>query len=486
VNRIREDYSGTMNLRTGEWSDRLKLAAVVYLGLDKLHPCPTCDGDPVPNDGVRGGTCSGGVSSGSCDANGTHAAFGATSWDCLPETASNVSGTGLLINLNSTPDTVSMNATLPCDTPAGGECPCRTCSGNGNLGCNSDAECAAGGFGTCTVGGGAGVRLNMCTGFACSASGSCTTGPIDRYCDGNTMPDGRGFLPCSTNSDCSTGTCSVLDLRRCFPDPITASGAPDPAVPTSGALFCIAPTSNPAINLAAGLPGPGKLELTFEADLRCKSDPNLVYEFPSGANCVGSEATTTTTLLPLPECGDATAPVCGGVCPVGQTCGANGAVCECTGLPLPTCADATSPVCGGVCADTNKICMDNGGTCACQIPTLPQCSGATSPTCGGVCPTGELCTDVGGSCECGAPGAPPCGSALYPSCAGLCDVGSVCLPNTSGSSCGCVATPLPTCAQSTTPLCGGTCAVGSLCQAVGNACQCTTIPIPAPPGLPVP
>jgi len=478
VNRIRGQYSGTMNLRTGEWSDRIRLASVVYLGLETTRPCPTCNGDPVPNDGVRGGTCSGGLGGGACDANGVHAAFGATSLDCLPTTAANISGTGLLIDLNSSTGSQSLAATLPCDTPSGELCPCRTCSGNGNLGCSSNAQCAAAGAGTCTVGGGAGVNLNACDNFECAPSGECATGPVDSYCDGALYPDGRGYVPCSGDSDCtasSAGTCNVIDLRRCFPDPISAVGDPDTYHPVDGSLFCIAATSNPTVNLAAGLPGPGKFLLDFDSDIRCQSDRNLLYEFPDGANC-DAVSTTTTTLLPLPDCGDAVSPLCGGVCPPGQACADNGGTCACSGLPLPTCEDAVSPICGGVCADSDKICLDNAGTCECQVPTLPQCSGATSPVCGGLCPLGEVCTDVGGTCECGAPGVPQCGSALSPACAGLCDVGSACIDM--GGSCGCLALPLPTCAEATTPLCVGTCSVGSYCSAVGSACQCTALPLP--------
>lgn len=479
VNRIRQDYSGTLNLRTGEWSDSIRLAAVVYLGLSQTAPCPTCVGDSTANDGIRDGTCSGGLSSSACDANGVHATFGATSFDCLPTSATNISGTGLLLDLPFSTGSRSLAAALPCDTPAGELCPCRVCTGNGNLGCASDAECAAAGAGTCTAGGGAGVNLNQCENFQCNASGQCATGPVDMYCDGVVHPDGRGFIPCTGDPDCSAnsaGTCTVADVRRCFPDPITSSGTPDVYEPVSAALFCIAPTSNVAVNLAAGLPGPGRLVLSFNADIRCQSDPSLIYEFPAGANCGGGAGTTTTTLLTLPDCASAASPVCGGVCPSGQACTDNAGVCTCTGLPLPQCADATSPLCGGVCPEATDLCTDNGGICQCMPATLPQCADAISPVCGGACPVGEICTDVGGTCECGAPGVPSCASAISPACAGVCDVGSVCVDN--GGTCGCTALPLPTCAEATSPLCAGTCALGSLCMDNAGACQCSVLPVP--------
>jgi len=476
--RIRSDYDGTMNLRTGEWSDGMHLAAVVYLGLDAQRPCPTCEGDPVPNDGVRGGTCNGGVGSGACDANGVHPVYGSPSNDCLPLAAANISGTGLLIDLALSTSEVSLPAALPCETPNGELCPCRTCTGNSLLACSSDAQCAANGAGTCTATGGAGVRLNQCDGFQCSANSTCTTGPVDMYCDGKLYPDGSGYIPCTNDSDCSSGSagsCTIPALRRCFPDPITYTGIPDRYEPTKVSAFCVAPTSNPAINLATGLPGPGALLLTVDHDIRCQSDPSLVYEFPSGANC-GDINTTTTTLLPLPGCDEALSPVCGGVCPLGQVCSDSGGTCACTGIPLPSCGDATAPLCGGLCADPSQVCLDNEGSCECMVLTLPQCTGAAAPVCGGLCPNGEICTSVGNDCECGAIGVPGCGTAISPTCAGVCDVGQVCIAD--GGSCGCLQLPVPTCAESTLPLCLGTCTLGSLCGDIGGACGCTPLPIP--------
>ncbi|HEY2772635.1 MAG TPA: hypothetical protein VGK20_01155 [Candidatus Binatia bacterium] len=449
VNRIRSNYSGTMNLRTGEWHDHLSLASIVYLGSSTTAPCPTCNGDPVPNDGIRGGTCSG-LGGGACDVNGVHATFGPTSWDCLPSSTSNISGAGLLIDLKSSTGAQSVTAQLPCDTPGGANCPCRVCSGNGNQGCFSDADCAATGAGTCTAGGGAGVDENECDGFLCDAAtngepvGRCHTGPVDMYCDGKTHPDGRGYIPCTQASDCSAnsaGTCSILDTRRCFPNPILADGQADALTPTSSAIFCIAPTSNPAVNLAAGLPGPGKIVLDFTSDIRCQSNESIAYQFPDGANCNNSGVTTTTTMPLLQNCADSAAPVCGGQCPLGEACANSSGVCACTGVP--------------------------------------QCSEASAPICGGLCPTGEVCTNVGSTCECGSPGAPTCGSAIAPVCGGTCDVGSVCVA--SGSSCACQSLGLPTCSQATAPGCAGTCSLGSLCEASGNACICSVLPIPAVP-----
>ena len=138
--------------------------------------------------------------------------------------------------------------------------------------------------------------------------------------------DGRGYIACTTQADCSAlnaGTCAVLDLRRCFTDPISVSGNADIYNPQTGAIFCVPATTNIAVNQTAGLPGPGTVNLDFDADVRCQSDVDQVYDFPNGDACpdvVTTTTTTTTTVsLPLPPCtsntGSAVFPVCGGTCP---------------------------------------------------------------------------------------------------------------------------------------------------------------------------
>ncbi|HEY2772636.1 MAG TPA: hypothetical protein VGK20_01160 [Candidatus Binatia bacterium] len=447
ISRNAQDYSGTMDLRTGEWHDHAHLISAVFLGISKTAPCPTCNNDPTPNDGIRGGTCSQGGNA--CDVNGVHATFGDTSWDCMPQAAANISGSGLLVDLKSSTEPQSVTAEVPCDTPSGTNCPCRVCTGNGNQGCFTNADCAATGSGNCTDGGGAGVNLNECDGFLCDAAtngepvGHCHTGPVDQYCDGITETGGRGFIPCQNNTDCATtsgaGNCTVIDLRRCFPDPILETGVSDTYNPTSSSIFCIAPVANAAINIASGLPGPGDLTLSYTSDIRCQSNNSVTYQFPDGANCANSGVTTTTT-LPIVPCEDTAAPTCGGTCPVGEACANSSGTCVCTGVP--------------------------------------QCSEASAPICGGLCPTGENCTNIGSTCQCGSAGVPACSAAVAPACGGTCDVGFTCIA--SGSTCGCVSDGLPTCSSASAPGCAGTCSAGSLCEANGNACQCSVLPTTPP------
>ncbi|HYC53852.1 MAG TPA: hypothetical protein VEL28_02825 [Candidatus Binatia bacterium] len=351
TNEILEDYSGTMNLRTGEWFERTKLASVVHLGADVFNPCPLCEGDATPNDGIRGGSCSGGLEDGqACDVNGIHQTFGPTSFDCPPPTLSNISGSGLLLDLKFSTGPQTLAYDLPCDTPSGQMCPCRVCSGNSRVGCSSNADCIEFDAGECTAGGGAGVQPNECTNFACADS-VCTEGPIDTFCDGVTHPDGRGFITCVTSVDCQAlgaGQCTVQDLRRCYDDPISVSGDPDIAEPIKASIFCIPPTTSPAVNSSGGLPGPGVFKLDFDADVRCQNDPSKVYDFPSGSNCNASTTTTlptgttlpplTTTIpdvpttVPLLDCAEAAPPLCIGVCSVGSSCTQGLSGCQCAGL----------------------------------------------------------------------------------------------------------------------------------------------------------
>jgi hypothetical protein len=337
LNVIREDYSGTMDLRTGNYSDVIKLASLVHLGVSQFAPCPTCNNDTTPYDGVRNGTCNGGLQNGqSCDVNGVHRSFGAVSFDCPPTSASNISGGGLQITLELKSGPQSLTAALPCDAPAGEMCPCRVCSGNSQLGCTSNSDCAEADAGNCTAGGNVPIEPNQCDDAICSPPGVCNAGPVDQFCDGAVHADGRGYVSCNTNADCvalNAGACTVLDLRRCFLDPISVTGTADVYNPVNSAIFCIPPTTNDPVNLTAGLPGPGTTSLDFAVDVRCQSDPTIVYEFPDGANCpdLGTTTSTTSTTLPIPNCGEAEFPVCAGTCPGTQVCTPTVNSCLCTG-----------------------------------------------------------------------------------------------------------------------------------------------------------
>jgi hypothetical protein len=350
---------------------------------------------------------------GACDVTGVHPAFGPSSIDCPPNPVTNISGNGLLISLTASNASQSLPFALPCDPPpAGALCPCRVCTGNANLGCTSDADCAAAGAGTCTAGGGAGVKQNQCADTICSAEGSCNAGPTDRFCDGAVTPEGEGYVPCTSDLDCSPqslGSCTLSKQRLCFADPIVVTGNPGTYGAVSGSLFCIPPTTSGAVNNAGGLPGAGRLVLDFDSDVRCAGDPSVVWEIPGGSNCPGVTPTTTTTLPTVP-CGTLVPPLCttGGGCGVGETCQDNGLGCACapavTTTTMPaSCAGATFPICGGASCTPGSTCQLDLMASACVCTPGTACADTLFPICGGTCPgPGQTCQGniLGLACAC--------------------------------------------------------------------------------------
>lgn len=286
---IASDYEGTVDIGSGQWQQHSPLAALIHLGDTITKPCPTCEGDLTSNDGVRDGACSGGARAGQpCDVNGVHSTFGGLSHDCQPLPGANISGSGLLLDFTFDTTRSVMGFTLPCDSPSMGLCPCRVCSGNSSIGCHDDAICVANGAGACTATGGAGVHPNSCNGELCSEDGECTDGPYEHFCDGRTQADGRGYVSCTTNADCqpaAAGNCTLVQTRRCYTDPIVAPGRPGHLGEVLGATGCIGLTSNPAINLASGLPGAVRVVVDYDSEVRCASDPEVIFEPPTGANC---------------------------------------------------------------------------------------------------------------------------------------------------------------------------------------------------------
>ncbi len=359
LNKLAQDISGTVNVDTGASDLTVRLRSVVYLGTERykaLGPCPICGGtctaglstncvrdedcdttsgagdgvcgnfDPVAGDGLRGGTCAEGPSDGlSCDIDGLSTSFpafptangGGVSLDCLPENGKNISGQGLLIDLNPTTGSRSLTANVDCGLPASFppftplvNCTCRVCSGTANgskIACNTHADCSAVGAGTCSsndsageppfpnqcdpgVGNGGDGFIGLCVdkdpgGPNPGIEGECfSSADDDNFCDGVLRGNGEPFLFCDTNADCviqnvdvDVGNCSLTRRRACFLDTITAVGVPGPTTSTQAALFCIPPTINTGINGVAGLPGPGRALLQGTSEHRCSGDPGTIY-----------------------------------------------------------------------------------------------------------------------------------------------------------------------------------------------------------------
>lgn len=180
------------------------------------------------------------------------------------------------------------------------DCPCRVCSGNSAVPCNSDADCATAGAGTCSSNGnGTQTIPNACDDGLCESigneEGECTNGPDDTWCDAIVRAGGGGLIGCSTNDDCGpgvlgvdAGSCTIIERRPCFLDPIVTQGAPHPAIPQVGGTFCLPATTASSVNNSAGFPGPGRLKLQSLVSLFCKSDPEQAYT-PGVGGCPAPE-----------------------------------------------------------------------------------------------------------------------------------------------------------------------------------------------------
>lgn len=239
-NVFTEAVTGTYNKGTGDSVSSVRITSFVTQSPVSDKPCPNCNGDPTPNDGVAQGTCDNdAVAAGApCDVGGISPSFGPTSITCLPK-ASSIGE--LDINLSPlTTGALSRPASVTC---AGNNQPAGSCYCEGQ-----DRQNAC--------------RPNV---DACGADGFCTGDPSDTRCSD------QAFRVCNADADCAqfgAGTCQTQP-RSCFGDSISSSGTPAvPGVPGAlTAFFCIPPTRAPAVNTVAGLPGPGVVTLPGVATL---------------------------------------------------------------------------------------------------------------------------------------------------------------------------------------------------------------------------
>lgn len=297
---------GTWDPDLGTANFEIDLRAAVYLGVSETRPCPYCRNDPTPQDGVRDGTCLGGLREGQpCDVQGFDLTFAnpdqldsptsGTSLDCTPTPGDNISGSGLAITLPLTTGTSIKDAVDACESPNGSlECFCGVCTLDPTVSCNSDTECSVLALGSCGAGNPPDVdrKPNNCSDGTCfdignTDRGRCLGTPdLDTYCSGALFANGKGIISCGVDADCDTyvsgspnpddwvcpgddcGTCTASDLRSCFLDPIELEGLPDPENPILVGTFCLPPSSNGGVNNSAGLPGPGAVQTEAVVELR--------------------------------------------------------------------------------------------------------------------------------------------------------------------------------------------------------------------------
>jgi hypothetical protein len=290
---ITAPMSGDLEPGSGDFALSIPIAARIFLGNGIFDPCPTCES----------GVCDGGARNGSsCSVDATDPTFGDVSYDCPPNLAQNISGSGIKTTIAYTTGTLSLPFALPCDGSLSGmNCACNTCTLDNQRACNTDAECSSAGAGTCRTGVGHGGYFrapNQCGDLICSPDpngdpneGTCLNGPTDKFCDNALRANGEGLITCLDNADCAAlnsecpggncGTCTLSQDRDCFLDPIVAEGEPGLRVVGQN---CLAPSTNAGVNAAIGLPGAYRIQQNISPKIFC-DDGITPFELPGGSNC---------------------------------------------------------------------------------------------------------------------------------------------------------------------------------------------------------
>jgi hypothetical protein len=482
VNRYTGSLTGTANIansgpHAGEGSATVTLEAAVHNGVAVQQPCPTCENDPTPRDGVKGGTCNGGVHDGQpCDVQGDNALYGEVSIDCLPVRGANIGNLKVTFN-PATTGTTTLGTGPKCTAPGftNMDCFCDTCGDAAALPCNSNADCASGivcggkrciggaNFGhACSVGSecasgscgraGQATAPNQCDDVTCSPDaddpnpndGVCEAGPFDRFCSIET------FRGCANDTDCQpppAGNCGSCkpnqictgDFRNCFLNPIVRQGSPGTQNAVLAATFCIPPTTSSSVNSVGGLPGPGGISLPvriFESGAQCGNGT-----LNAGEDCdIGHDTACPGRCLPNCKC-----PVCGDNQknqPSEQCDGSDDSACpgQCQGNC--TCAAA---VCGNGTKEASEQC-DGADDAACPGHCQANC------TCGAFCGDGI----VNGSEQCD--GAAPGGACPSSACQANCTCGPFCGNNQID--------PGEECDGNGTGSCVGTCQADCMCSPV--------------------
>jgi hypothetical protein len=314
-NTFNGGLTGTANIDTGTSAGTANVTSRVFSGPTLSVPCPQCNGDATPNDGLLGGTCTGNglkPAGTACDASGSspNAAFGTTSLDCPPNPGGVIATLPIDLSNTTGEKTRTLSASSPNCRAVGfttNKCQCDTCNNAAATPCSSNTDCTAVGATICggrRCSGGANngtpcAVASECPGGACNVPGTatapnqcdggsgdcvadagtpspndrvCSSGPFEQFCS-----PVETFRGCTSDPECTRAgdTCTLGKFRDCFDngvvgDTVTATGNADPPAnhesdPTLAALFCIGPTSSSAVNGAAGLPGLGRLELTGHA-----------------------------------------------------------------------------------------------------------------------------------------------------------------------------------------------------------------------------
>jgi hypothetical protein len=250
---------GVFDFATGDSTWNIfNLEILIAGGHGATNQCDQCIGDPAPNDGMKGGTCT--TTNLPCDKNGDSVtgAPAETSYDCAP-VGLGLPPISLPANRASTQSVVwTMDATRPKCTASGlsiaTQCWCGICSDG--TPCFEDSQCSTG---VCGV----------------PAIGSAQFNVHNNNC---------GSAGCNWDPTTQSGTCNGT-MTGCIPDTgsITAAGAAAVHYVPGGKYYvsqlaelgCLPSFAglNPSplgtmIDASAGLPGPILFQAQFQVNTR--------------------------------------------------------------------------------------------------------------------------------------------------------------------------------------------------------------------------
>ncbi len=304
LNQIAAPISGTIDFGDGSSTTHVRLRSTVSTSGESLeHPCPVCE-NGVCNHGPRQTL--------PCKPQGS-GVHGAVSLDCPPGGSDGILSIDLLLTTGTQTRTLS-TANPPCsaDPGSGKRCLCDTCNNANQEPCSTNADCPPSGGNPGICGGrrcaGGTNAGGPCSGAsACPGGGNCSKPGQPTYpnpCVDDSLIPGDGsicqdignnegvcpelpatqrcsintYRTCLSNADCVCPGCAPGQIcapapTLCFPlngndgETLSVSGSPDPtcgddvATPTLSALFCVGPVTPPAVNIAGGLPGPGRVRI---------------------------------------------------------------------------------------------------------------------------------------------------------------------------------------------------------------------------------
>ncbi len=150
THELTSPVTGSVDVESGALDLSVSYRSRLYIGSSPSKACPACVGDPVPNDGLRGGFCGEGPRNGlPCDGHGTSLApyddFGTSSFDCpSPPLALLATGEPGIVTFSTGTQSLVLSATsLGCtDLYAfGRKCFCDTCNSAAGEPCDENADC---------------------------------------------------------------------------------------------------------------------------------------------------------------------------------------------------------------------------------------------------------------------------------------------------------------------------------------------------------